>query len=111
MADQSLRDWLMTDTPTSRRHARFTAAYSGWLTLRANTMAMVGLGILVLLLLMAAFAPLISPHDPFEQNLIGRSQPMGADGHILGTDSLGRDLLSRVIYGSRITLYIVTLVA
>ncbi len=111
MPKQTLREWLLTDTPTSRRHARYAAAYSGWLTLRANTMAMVGLGILLLLLIIAALADLLSPMDPFVQNLGGRLQPIGTDGHILGTDSLGRDLLSRVIYGSRITLYIVALVA
>ena len=108
---QSWRDWLMTDTPTSRRHARAAAAYNGWLTLKSNHMAMVGLGILVVLLLMAAFAPLISPADPFVQDLAGRLQPPGSEGHLLGTDSLGRDILSRLIYGSQITLYIVTLVA
>ncbi len=111
MQKPTLREWLMTDTPTSRRHARYAALYSGWLTLKSNSMAMVGLGILLVLLLMAAFAPWLSPHDPFEQNLMGRLQPIGVEGHILGTDSLGRDLLSRVIYGSQITLYIVALVA
>lgn len=111
MQKQTLREYLLTDTPTSRQHARYAAAYSGWLTLKGNTMAMFGLGILIVLLLMAGFAPLLAPHDPFVQNLAGRLQPIGTEGHILGTDSLGRDLLSRVIYGSRITLYIVTLVA
>jgi len=108
---QTLREYLLTDTPTSRRHARYVALYSGWLTLKGNTMAMVGLGILVGLVVMAAFASLLSPHDPFVQDLAGRLQPMGSEGHILGTDSLGRDLLSRVIYGSQITLYIVAMVA
>jgi len=106
-----LRAWLMTDTPTSRRHARLAAAYHGWLTLRANPMAMAGLYIIILLLAVAAFAPLIAPMDPFVQDLAGRLQPLGVPGHLLGTDSLGRDILSRIIYGSRITLYIVTLVA
>jgi len=108
---QTWRGWLMTDTPTSRNHARASAFYHGWLMLRANHMAMIGLGILVLLLLVAAFAPILSPHDPFVQDLAGRLQPPLSEGHILGTDSLGRDILSRLIYGSRITLYIVTLVA
>ncbi|HGG64612.1 MAG TPA: D,D-dipeptide ABC transporter permease, partial [Rhodobacteraceae bacterium] len=36
MQKQTLREWLMTDTPTSRRHARFAALYSGWLTLKSN---------------------------------------------------------------------------
>ena len=111
MSDVSLRAWLLSDAPTSRRHARFASFYKGWLTLRSNTMAMFGLGILVLLVLMAIFAPLISPHDPFEQTLSNRLQPLWSEGHIFGTDSLGRDLLSRLIYGSRITLYIVALVA
>jgi len=111
MQKQTLREWLMTDTPTSRRHAKFAALYSGWLTLKSNSMAMIGLGILLLLVLIAAAAPLLAPMDPFTQNLGNRLQPPGTGGHLLGTDSLGRDILSRMIYGSRITLYIVALVA
>lgn len=107
----SLRSWLLSETPTSRRHARMGAWYKGWLSLRANSMAMAGLGIILLLVFVALFAPLISPHDPFTQNLSQRLLPPGSDGHLLGTDSLGRDILSRLIYGSRITLYIVALVA
>ena len=107
----SWREWLTTDAPTSRRHARLANLYQGWLTLRANSMAMFGLGILLALLLVALLAPVLSPHDPFEQSLSNRLQPLGTEGHILGTDSLGRDILSRLIYGSRITLYIVALVA
>lgn len=105
------RNWLLTDAPTSRGHARMASFYKGWLSLRSNTMAMVGLGILLLLVAIAAFAPLLAPHDPFTQNLANRLQPLGAEDHLLGTDSLGRDILSRLIYGSRITLYIVALVA
>ncbi|WP_299923496.1 ABC transporter permease [uncultured Pelagimonas sp.] len=108
---QSLRAWLLTDTPTSRRHARLSAIYQGWLSLRSNTMAMVGLGILVMLVFIAAAAPIIAPHDPFVQDLGNRLAPLGTEGHIFGTDSLGRDILSRLIYGARITLYIVALVA
>ena len=111
MADQTLREWLLTDTPTSRRHAKMSALYQGWLTFRSNTMAMVGLAILLLLILIAAAAPILSPHDPFVQDLGNRLAPLGTEGHILGTDSLGRDILSRLIYGARITLYIVALVA
>lgn len=108
---QTWRDWLLTDTPTSRRHARLSALYQGWLTFRSNTMAMAGLGILLLLVLVAAAAPVIAPHDPFAQDLGNRLAPLWSEGHILGTDSLGRDILSRLIYGARITLYIVALVA
>lgn len=106
-----LRQWLLTDTPTSRRHARMAALYQGWLKFRANKLAMFGLGILVMLVLIALLAPVLSPADPFTQDLANRLLPLGAEGHPLGTDSLGRDILSRLIYGSRITLYIVALVA
>ncbi len=108
---QSLRAWLLTDTPTSRRHAKFAAAYQGWLSFRSNTMAMIGLWILIFLVFVAVAAPMLAPHDPFEQTLSNRLQGLNSDGHILGTDSLGRDILSRLIYGSRITLFIVGLVA
>ncbi|MDG2377974.1 MAG: D,D-dipeptide ABC transporter permease, partial [Tateyamaria sp.] len=97
------RAWLLTDTPASRHHAKLSAFYKGWLSFRGNTMAMVGLWILICLILAALFAPLLSPHDPFAQNLGNRLQPLGSHNHVLGTDSLGRDILSRLIYGSRIT--------
>ncbi len=110
-ANQSLREWLLSETPTSRKQARMASLYQGWLTLKSNNLTMIGLFILLFLVLVAALAPIISPADPFTQNLGNRLQPLWSDGHPLGTDSLGRDLLSRLIYGSRITLYIVTLVA
>lgn len=111
MTDQTLRQWLLTDTPTSRRHAKASALYKGWLSFKGNTMAMIGLWILLTLIGIAIFAPVLAPHDPFVQDLGKRLAPLGSDGHILGTDSLGRDILSRLIYGARITLYIVALVA
>ena len=105
------REWLMTDTPTSRAHARAVSAYAAWLNLKSNHMAMLGLAILGFLLFVAAAAPLLAPHDPFAQDLANRLAPLGTPGHPFGTDSLGRDILSRMIWGSRITLYIVALVA
>lgn len=108
---QGLREWLLTESPTSRRQARMGSLFQGWLTLKSNRLTMIGLGILLTLLFVALLAPLLAPHDPFAQNLANRLQPLGSEGHLLGTDSLGRDILSRLIYGSRITLYIVTLVA
>lgn len=107
----SLSSWLTTDTPTSRRHARIASLYHGWLEFKANRLALLGLAILITLVLVAIFASALAPHDPFSQNLGNRLQPLGSEGHLLGTDSLGRDILSRLIYGSRITLYIVALVA
>ena len=116
MTDQNVeakgwRGWLLTDVPTSRHHARVASLYQGWLGLKRNTLAMIGLFILLALFLIALFAPLLAPHDPFVQNLADRLMAPGVASHLLGTDSLGRDILSRLIYGSRITLYIVILVA
>ena len=105
------REWLTTDAPASRRQARLSAWYRSWLAFRSNPMAMFGFSILVALVLIAIFASVIAPHDPFSQDLALRLKPPGTNGFILGSDSLGRDILSRLIYGSRITLYIVFLVA
>ncbi|MEO1909684.1 MAG: nickel transporter permease [Paracoccus sp. (in: a-proteobacteria)] len=106
----SRRDWLLSDAPQTRRQARFGAIYQGWLTFRSNKLAMVGLIILVLLIGMAIFAPLLAPQNPYAQDLGARLQPPSA-AHWLGTDGLGRDIMSRLIHGSRITLFIVGTVA
>ena len=68
-----------------------------------------GVGIVALLVLIALAAPLLAPHDPLDQNLARRILPpfwmTGADpSHFLGTDHLGRDYLSRLIYGARVSL-------
>lgn len=110
MTDLSTRDWLLSAAPTTRRQARLGALYQGWLTFRANRLAMLGLIILVLLVLMAILAPWLAPYDPVAQNLADRLQPPSAR-HWLGTDALGRDILSRIIWGSRVTLFIVGTVA
>jgi peptide/nickel transport system permease protein len=108
---QSLRAWLLAEEPSSRRQARAAAWYQGWLSLRSNTLAMVGLTILALIVLAAIFAPMLATNDPFVQDLGQRLKPPGWDGHLLGTDSLGRDIYSRLLYGARISIYIVLLVA
>ena len=74
-----------------------------WRRLRRQRLAMFGGGILFLLLFVALCAPVLAPHDPMEQNLYARLQPPSLD-HPLGTDDFGRDILSRMIYGSRISL-------
>lgn len=107
---QGLRDWLLSEEPTSRRQAKFASWYKGWLTLRSNTLAMLGLFVLAFLILCAIFAPLLATHDPFAQELGKRLLAPGEDGHIFGTDSLGRDIYSRLLYGARISIYIVLLV-
>ncbi|MBT5374714.1 MAG: ABC transporter permease [Rhodospirillaceae bacterium] len=75
----------------------------------ANPLTAAGLGIVVLLILTAAFAPHLAPYDPLAQNLGNRLMAPNA-AHLMGTDELGRDILSRILYGARITLKIVFLV-
>lgn len=66
--------------------------------------AMAAAGVLLLILLAAIFAPIIAPMDPLEGRLINRLKPIGTEGHLLGTDELGRDMLSRLIWGGRLSL-------
>jgi len=69
-----------------------------------NRLAVIGAVILVGFIVCAIFAPYIAPHGPLEMNLSALHKPPGTPGHLLGTDGLGRDVLSRLIYGSRISL-------
>ena len=74
--------------------------------LRKNVAAMIGLTILLILAFVAIFANLIAPHDPIKLDLLNPLQPPLSQGHILGTDDLGRDVLSRLIHGSRTSLVV-----
>ncbi|GGE45652.1 peptide ABC transporter substrate-binding protein [Agaricicola taiwanensis] len=76
-----------------------------WLAFSQNKLAWVGLVLLSLIILMAIFAPWLAPRDPLEQDIVARLQPPSAD-YWLGTDSYGRDVLSRLIYGARISLFV-----
>ena len=104
------RDWLLSETPLSAWQAQCGRWYRGWLRTRSSPAMLFGLTVLALMVLSAIFAPWIAPFDPNAQDINQRLLPPGGV-HWLGTDQLGRDLLSRVIYGTRPTLSIVTLVA
>lgn len=106
-----LKDWLMCDAPSSRAQAWCGKTWRGWKLFSGNPLAMTGLIIILALLLLSLFGPMIAPHDPIEQTLDLRLSAPGTNGFILGSDDLGRDILSRVLYGTRITLTIVVLVA
>jgi len=104
-----LRAYLTAEVSQSPTQASLQRLYFGCVRFSQNPLAMVGLVILVLLLLVAIFAPLIAPFPMNEQNLARRLQPPSG-AHWFGTDELGRDIFSRVVYGSRITLQITCLV-
>ncbi|MCF7915484.1 MAG: ABC transporter permease [Spirochaetaceae bacterium] len=74
--------------------------------LRRNKAAIAGLIVIALFLFVGIFAPVISPHNPLEQTISMRKAPPFTEGYLLGTDSLGRDMLSRLIYGARISMII-----
>jgi peptide/nickel transport system permease protein len=105
-----VRAWLLSPSPASRRQARAQRAYVGWLTFRRNPIAMTGLVIIAALVLAAIFAPLLTATDGLMPNLGARLQPASTE-HWFGTDQLGRDIYDRIVWGSRITLYIVGLVS
>jgi peptide/nickel transport system permease protein len=73
--------------------------------LRRSLLARIGFAIVCVLILLALFAPWIAPADPSAQNLPARLQPP-SPAHWMGTDELGRDILSRTIYGARISLLV-----
>ena len=106
----SRRDWLLDESPSSRLQARLGRLYRLSLALLANPLTVIGALIVVLLVLMAIFAPLIATHDPIAQDLSKRLLPPSGENW-MGTDELGRDIWSRVVYGAQITLAIVALVA
>ena len=106
----STRDWLLDETPATRLQAQLGQGYRTLRALLRNPLTVVGLVIIITLLLTAAFAPWIAPYSPIEGQLTARLLPPSAE-HWMGTDELGRDIFSRVVYGARITLFIVLLVA
>jgi peptide/nickel transport system permease protein len=110
-SNSALRGWLLTSKPANRTQARLGRYYRNWLAFRRNPLAMAGGLIVVALIAMAILAPLFARESLVtSQNLQDRLLPMSF-AHPFGTDELGRDVLVRVIYGSRITLSIVMMVA
>ncbi|MBY9081297.1 ABC transporter permease [Paenibacillus sp. HN-1] len=76
-----------------------------WKAFRRNKTAMLGLGIILFFIVIALLAPLIAPYDYKEQVLMDRLKAPSA-GHWFGTDDLGRDMFTRIIYGARISLWV-----
>jgi peptide/nickel transport system permease protein len=76
-----------------------------WLAFARNRLSWVGLLLLAAIVLVAVLAPWLAPYDPLEQNIVARLEPPSAE-YLLGTDSYGRDVLSRLIYGARISLFV-----
>ncbi|MBC7137882.1 MAG: ABC transporter permease [Defluviimonas sp.] len=111
-AAPSRREWLLSEQPASRRQARLGQGYRTWLALRANPLAMIGLGIVVALVVVALLANAIAPYDPIVGGDLRTERLLPPSGaHPMGTDEQARDIFSRLVHGSRITLMVVALVA
>ncbi|RWC57515.1 nickel transporter permease [Mesorhizobium sp.] len=108
---QSRRDWLLSERPASRTQARLGRAYVAWRRFSANRLAFLGLLIIIALLVVAALAGVLAPYSPTFGDLKNARLLAPSAEHWFGTDDLGRDILSRILYGSRWTLYVVILVA
>jgi len=90
-------------TKALRPHIGFRQ--DAWMRLKKNKAAMAGLGIIIVISLLAILGPMLSPYSYSDQSLTDANQPPSA-AHWLGTDNLGRDLATRICYGARISLSI-----
>lgn len=83
-----------------------SAGYWGtvWAQLRRDRVAMAATALLVLLVMAALLAPWLAPADPYKASMLKRLLPMGSPGHWLGTDEPGRDMVTRLMYGGRLSL-------
>ncbi len=107
----SWRSWLASETPKSRTQAISGNVYQSIRAVTSNPAALAGLIIVIILLLIAIFAGVISNGvSPYNQVLADRLEPPSAR-HWFGTDELGRDIFARVAYGARVTLTIIMLVS
>lgn len=106
------RAWLTSPEPASRTQARLGRAYVGWLTFTGNPLAVVGLAVVLLLLLVAAFADVLATHDPLIGGDLRTERLLPPGGEFwLGTDDQARDIWSRIVHGARLTLVVVALVS
>src|SRR4249919_429910 len=98
--------------PSPLAGLRLAADYLGTIVrhLAGNPSSLFGLVVISVLIVLAVLAPLIATRDPYLQNLQDVLQPPSW-AHFFGTDEVGRDVFSRIVYGSRITLTIIALVA
>jgi len=72
--------------------------------LKHEPLALISAGVLLVLVIAAVFAPWLAPADPFKASMLKRLLPIGSPGYLLGTDELGRDMLTRLMYGGRLSL-------
>src|SRR5438552_6718886 len=100
MADSLVQAAVRLPSPPARGNVA-----RAWTQLRRNRAAVAGLIVIGVLVFAAIFAPYLAPYNPYTVSLDTRLQPPGG-AHLLGTDELGRDILSRLIFGARVALWV-----
>jgi peptide/nickel transport system permease protein len=106
MTDRKNRKKAESDDSPNRRNSirRTSHRQRAFRAFVRNRLAVVGTIMLLVFVVCATFADYIAPQDPLDMNLLAPFQKPGSPGHLLGTDNFGRDILSRLIFGSRISL-------
>ena len=105
----TVASWLGAAEPSGAFQSVVQQAWQGSVRFARHPLGLLGLGVILLLVLTAAFAPAITAYDPAAQDMAQRLQPPSAV-HLLGTDEFGRDMFARIVYGARTTLRVIALV-
>ena len=98
-------DFLPIERDTNIRESSFIVRPNWWQRFKVNRLAVVGAGIIAVMIVLAIFGPMISPYTYADQSLVDANQSPSL-AHWFGTDTLGRDIYTRVMYGARISLTI-----
>lgn len=98
-------DFLPIERDTNIRESSFMVRPNWWQRFKVNRLAVVGAGIIAVMIVLAIFGPMISPYTYADQSLVDANQSPSL-AHWFGTDTLGRDIYTRVMYGARISLTI-----
>ena len=98
-------DFLPIERDTNIRESSFIVRPNWWQRFKLNRLAVVGAGIIAVMIVLAIIGPMISPYTYADQSLVDANQSPSL-AHWFGTDTLGRDIYTRVMYGARISLTI-----
>lgn len=99
------KDFLPLETSYTEENYEFITRPTAWQRLKTNRLAMIGAFIVIFMIIVALVGPFLTSHSYADQNLLEANQAPSA-AHLFGTDTLGRDLFVRVLYGARISLAI-----
>lgn len=105
-AEMEVVDGAITEAAKEAMIQKERKANSAWRKFIRNKSAVIGLIIVIVMLAIGIFAPLIAPFDPNATSIAETYLEPGVNGHIFGTDDLGRDLFSRIVYGARMSIVV-----